>query len=277
MSNVNIISGMQFGGEQPVPSICESCGMVRAYHKHDEFTWVREKCQCDYRREEQRQAAQNRARDLQISSLITNGLRELNIPNRYSRTSHSDTRFTPLMAWAESVTNQHKGWFIYGGVGFGKTKLAFDMLRRATEFGALIIGRDRLDISRIQRLGANWLCVPDWVNMQKPGHNDPATAETLDRIQRAYLLLIDDILPKRPDDPKYSDGLPARELRPSAFYVEKVHSLINDRNNRCLPTIITSNYDLAQIGKLFGRPTMSRICEMCEQFELTGRDWRKGE
>lgn len=260
---------MQFGEEKPEPSICKRCGAVRAYSSQDGFTWVREKCDCDYKREQLRQEALDRARELHVTSLIINGLRELNIPNRYSAAylrDNTEPRFKPLVSWSETIDQQMKGWFIYGEVGLGKTKLAFDMLRRSIECGSLIVGRDERDISRIRRMGASWIYTPDWVELQRPGHDNPAAIDTLSQVRKAYLLLIDDILPKQRDN----------QPPPTPFYVERVNALINDRSNRCLPTIITSNYSLADIGKLLGHPIMSRIRGMCDIFELTGRDRRLG-
>lgn len=260
------LQGMHFGEKQPKPSVCDRCGAVRTYSSKDGFAWIREKCQCDFEREQLRQDAMLRARKLQVSSLITNGLYDLDIPDRYRLASFGEMPSEPdmqLALWSETIQEQSNGWYIFGGVGYGKTHLAFAMLRHAIESGALIVGRNNLDINRMRRLGAAWIYTPDWVEMQRPGHDDPASAEELSRVKVAYLLLIDDILPKQ-------------ITNPTPFYVERVNSLINDRCNRCLPTIITSNYDLSEIGKRLGHPIMSRIREMCELFELTGRDRRLG-
>lgn len=103
-----------------------------------------------------------------------------------------------------------------------------------------------------------------WIDSQRPnGNKSQSTDEELRRIERAYLLIIDDILPFDMD-------------KPSEFYKERVNSLANDRNNRILPTIITSNRKLSEIGKLLGDPTMDRIKEMCHVMHIEGRNWRLG-
>lgn len=48
----------------------------------------------------------------------------------------------------------------------------------------------------------------------------------------------------------------------------KLYSIINYRQNNCLPTVITTNLDLAELEEYLGERTTSRIVQMCKIYRL---------
>jgi len=48
----------------------------------------------------------------------------------------------------------------------------------------------------------------------------------------------------------------------------KLYSIINYRLNNNLPTVITTNLDLAELEEYLGERTTSRIIQMCRIFRL---------
>jgi DNA replication protein DnaC len=58
-------------------------------------------------------------------------------------------------------------------------------------------------------------------------------------------------------------------------YVRQItYFIINEREQRMLPIIITSNFTLAQIDEMVDPRVSSRIAGMCETIKLTGKDRR---
>lgn len=89
----------------------------------------------------------------------------------------------------------------------------------------------------------------------------------IERYTNCHLLIIDDL----------------GKERPTEWAIEKLYYIINTRYERCLPIIITTNYD---IDKLTSRLTVkdnmetaeaivSRIYEMCRGIQMEWEDYRK--
>jgi len=55
---------------------------------------------------------------------------------------------------------------------------------------------------------------------------------------------------------------------------ETIYSIINHRYEEMLPTIVTSNLSLGQLSSHLGERIASRLAEMCEVVELSGKDRR---
>ena len=59
----------------------------------------------------------------------------------------------------------------------------------------------------------------------------------------------------------------------SKFYVSAFYNIINDRMNRSLPTVISTNLDLAEMEKRYGERISSRISTM-KMLMFVGSDVR---
>ena len=71
---------------------------------------------------------------------------------------------------------------------------------------------------------------------------------------------------------------------PTAFALERLFALIDDRYNRMLPTIVTTQYKPGELiarlsengDKETAKAIVSRLCENCLKVELDGPDRRRG-
>ena len=68
------------------------------------------------------------------------------------------------------------------------------------------------------------------------------------------------------------DDLGAEKM--TDFVKQIIYFIINEREQRCLTTIITSNFSLAQLDEHIDSRISSRIAGMCKVIQLSGRDRR---
>jgi DNA replication protein DnaC len=68
------------------------------------------------------------------------------------------------------------------------------------------------------------------------------------------------------------DDLGAEKL--TDFVREIMYYIINEREERILPTVITSNFSLGEIDEYIANRISSRIAGMCEILQFTGKDRR---
>ena len=62
--------------------------------------------------------------------------------------------------------------------------------------------------------------------------------------------------------------------KPTDFVKQITYYILNEREQRMLPTIITSNFTLEEIDEFIDRRISSRICGMCEVLKFKGEDRR---
>jgi DNA replication protein DnaC len=166
----------------------------------------------------------------------------MKIPERYKDAKLEDVPERVKSAFNETIKNQ-KGLYIYGGVGTGKTHIAYAIQKRWYELGQLslfwnmteLIDEIRSDFNRTEKefIGESVL------NYQK-------------------LLFLDDIGAEKPTE----------------WVEEKIYLIVNKRYNDMLPTIFTSNLGINELSDRVGDRIASRIVEMCEIINLEGEDRR---
>lgn len=149
----------------------------------------------------------------------------------------------------------HQGLYLSGPMGTGKTTTACRILKAY--------------VRQNQRDGwvsARFVSVPDWLASMRGQWGDVEE----DRFQRAAgckLLVLDDI----------------GKGKPTAWSVEKLFRLVDSRYNHAKPTILTSNYDLGDLGERYAvdgdhetaDAMVSRLAEMCAGLVFGGPDLRK--
>lgn len=127
--------------------------------------------------------------------------------------------------------------YLYGKVGRGKTGLAICAMVHRIEWehvDALYQPMPRL-LRRIR-------------DTYSRSHDGPGEEEVASSVERAGLLLLDDI----------------GTNNPTKHVEEVLYSIVNERKAHQRPTIFTSNLTLAQVGEQLGGRVAWRIKEMCE-------------
>lgn len=167
------------------------------------------------------------------------------LPLRYSDAKWSDIPPSIQSAFDDSKRTK-KGFYIYGGVGSGKTHAAYALYRNALRVSDNIpkfwntteLFRElRLDVSRQD-------CDKRMVEIELM--NCPG------------ILFLDDVGAEKISD----------------WVLETFYLIINKRYNDMLPIIFTSNYNIADLSERLGDRIVSRIVESCNIVKLDGNDRR---
>jgi DNA replication protein DnaC len=139
---------------------------------------------------------------------------------------------------------------IYGPVGTGKTGLAW-----ATMLAYLEDSGPEVDFVNVRQLLAD----------ARRSFSDPNAADPLEGLATVDLLVLDDLGAERATD----------------WALETVATLIEERYQRQLGTIVTANYSpselVARLGHqdpIIGQRIVSRLVEDCVQIQLKGADRR---
>ena len=144
-----------------------------------------------------------------------------------------------------AMKDSRKGIYITGGVGTGKTHVAYGLLKQWEESTA----------------PADFWNVSELLQEIKDDYDRDAYSKThtFDRLMESRrLLFLDDIGSEKTTE----------------FVQERFYLLINRRYNEMLPTIFTSNLSIGQLAEKVGDRIASRIVEMCDVVPLSGDDKR---
>jgi DNA replication protein DnaC len=137
--------------------------------------------------------------------------------------------------------------FFYGPVGTGKTYAMAAMIREYIYMGYECI-----------RINFDDFCVDVRSTMS------PASKLT------EYEM----IKPLKEVDILFIDDLGIRSKQETDFAYVTLYSLLNKRLEYCLPTIVSSNKNIEQLGQSFDERIASRL-QVAKQIEMTGKDRRK--
>lgn len=143
------------------------------------------------------------------------------------------------------------GLYLFGPVGRGKSHAAAALLKRAY-VGALKAGSHPTPV---------WMNVPDTIldTMSRIGRRQD-TAIVWDTAQRASILVMDDI------------GIE----QPKEWVRLRLYTLIEYRLHHRLPTIVTSNMDLGELGDRLDSPQIvSRLSQMTAQVSFENQPDRR--
>lgn len=162
--------------------------------------------------------------------------------------------YTRAKEYAKGLVNgKRDSLFITGNVGTGKTHLAASVANYLIEndirvkFGTLI-----------NLLG----------EIKESYKKDSVTEEfIMDTYSKVPLLIIDDL----------------GKEKPSEWVLEKLFTIINNRYERNLPIVITTNYNREQLAErlangsnyVIAESIISRLYEMCSGVSINGEDKRK--
>lgn len=165
------------------------------------------------------------------------------LPPRYEE-CHISKIPNEIKLICDEMKESRKGLFLHGGVGTGKTFIAYAIARYLYEEKKIKVKfENSLDIlEEIKRCALNkseFWAINELSNFKG-------------------LIVLDDLGCEKS----------------SEWVQQTLYSLINKRYISKIPIVITSNYNLTELAERIGERTVSRIVEMCNVIELTGDDRR---
>ena len=167
------------------------------------------------------------------------------IPFRYKDAKYEEVP-KDIQAKFEVIRESRQGIYIHGGIGTGKTHIAYALNANSKDKAKLdsrfwntteLLRELRLDFDR------------------KPEDKEHEESELFNF---RGLLFLDDIGAEKLSD----------------WVLETFYLIVNKRYNEKLPTIFTSNMPIAELAERIGDRTTSRIVEMCDIIKLEGKDRR---
>lgn len=162
-----------------------------------------------------------------------------------------------------------KGAFFYGNVGTGKTLLAAIIAQEVIKSGREVIFATVPMISA--KIRSTFNRTPKRNAIGELMYKQPLTEEEiLDKLATVPTLILDDV------------GME----KPTRFVCSTLCNIFNERYNARLQTIMTSNYSLKELEKIFNNPSddgatldgtrmYDRCKQMCFPIELKGNSRRK--
>lgn len=136
----------------------------------------------------------------------------------------------------------HKGMYIYGSVGSGKTLLASCMANVILEAG----------------LGLLFVSVPDLLDELKDtfGSRERKELDLMKEVREVDVLIMDDL-----GAHQYTDWTAGR-----------IYNIINYRAAQGLSTVITSNLSVDELSEALDLRTSSRILQLCQIYRLETKE-----
>jgi DNA replication protein DnaC len=168
------------------------------------------------------------------------------IPARYQKAKYEEVP-EKIKNLFEAMKTSRKGIYLHGAVGTGKTHLVFGLYSAAGEvLGVKTMFRNTSELLRSIRL-----------DFDRNGSDKERAEEAV--MDFKGLLFLDD--------------LGAEKM--TEWVAETFYLIVNRRYNEMLPTVITSNLPVAELAERIGDRTVSRIVEMCDVVEISGKDDRR--
>ena len=182
------------------------------------------------------------------------------IPKRYEDVDYERDVPQNIKALFEQSRKERKGIYIHGGVGSGKTHVAYALLKKWNEL------RDEDKSTNEKSKSEEVLPRPYGILWN--------TTELLHELRKSYKTkeqdFIDDIISKKAFI--FLDDIGSEKV---TDWVEEIFYLIvNMRYEKVHPMIFTSNLPLSQLAEKIGDRTVSRIKEMCHVVKIDGEDRR---
>lgn len=149
-------------------------------------------------------------------------------------------------AYAKNIRARLKdgaGLILRGGVGTGKTTLSVCIMREALK----------------QDVRAYFLSLPSLASGLLSRKDAEERSKFNHKINTVPLLVIDDL------------GAETEQR----WVVNRIEELINERTNRSLPTIVTTNLRNEELTERYTRRTLDRIRSFCEVITCRGESLRK--
>lgn len=168
------------------------------------------------------------------------------IPPRFQKAEYSDVPET-IRAKFDKIRETRKGLYIHGPVGTGKTHIAYALKKHWDEQNPYKHASFRNTPELLQSTKDDF---------DRENYDKRRAMETLK--ETSNLIILDDIGTEQA----------------TGWVLDQLYLLINKRYIEMLPMVFTSNLSIEEVGRTLGDRIASRIVEMCDIIELTGKDKR---
>lgn len=172
----------------------------------------------------------------------------ITIPVRYKDVKYDDVPKN-IQDFISKTKESRRGIYIYGECGTGKTHIAYAIVKHLQE-----------EI----KFNVKLFNIPALIRHLKEDFNDNNKSLLEENTNFGQLLNFAGLL--------ILDDFGTEKL--TEWVEESIYSIINERYERMLPIIFTSNLEPSKLVEKYGDRIVSRIIGSCDIVELTGKDKR---
>lgn len=181
-------------------------------------------------------------------------VRAAHLPVRYADygfltfPAHDIPAYRDVRAFADTWDGQ-QSLLLVGDYGRGKTGLLVSLVKHLIA-QAVMDGRT---------LHAHFTTGVDMLDAVREGYSDGTSGQQMRALKTVGLLIVDDLGAEQP----------------KPWVLERLFSVFNDRYNACLPTFVSTNYELPQLAARIGERVTERILQTFVGVEVVGPNLRR--